>query len=346
MLKRLMKIVAAIGLSLALVGGAEGQLTYDKWTIGEIYTNANGSIQFIMFYYIFDVGGSLAGQTLIASNGVLAHTFTFPHDVPVGDQAFLCEDVCETFLVASQGFADLDLVKPDFVVPNGFLFIPGGSITFLSGKVEYVALPTDGENALWENIADGGDYVSTALAIPNNYPYVAGPSYLFMPVGVNDVVEFYNAATDDYFLTAYTEEIRQLDGSQGWQRTGFSIRAWTSPFFVDMSTLPKLIPVCRLFLGDSHFYSASATECGDVISQHPDWWFVHESDAAFFATLPNTQTGECPADQTAVYRLWNPRGSGHRYTTSTGVRHDMLSRGYVAEGYGQDGVTMCVGGGT
>ena len=295
MLKHMMKIVAAVGLSVALVDGANGQLTYDKWTIDEIYSNANGSIQFIMFYYIFDVGGSLAGQTLIASNGVMTHAYTFPHDVPVA-HIYSCEDLCETFLVASQGFADLNLVKPDFVVPNGFLFIPGGSLTFLSGKVEY-RVPTDGENALWENVADGGDYIYTALAVPNNYPFVRpGPSYLFMPVGVNEVVEFYNAATDDYFLTAYTEEIRQLDSSPGWQRTGSSIRAWTSPFSADMSTLPKLIPVCRLFLGDSHFYSASATECSDVISQHPDWWFVRESDAAFFATLPNTETGLCPVD--------------------------------------------------
>jgi hypothetical protein len=33
--------------------------------------------------------------------------------------------------------------------------------------------------------------------------------------------------------------------------------------------------------------------------------------------------------------------SNHRYTTSTAARADMLAAGYVAEGYGSDGVVMC-----
>jgi hypothetical protein len=40
--------------------------------------------------------------------------------------------------------------------------------------------------------------------------------------------------------------------------------------------------------------------------------------------------------------LWNGRAdSNHRYTVDPDVRAAMLSLGYVAEGYGPDGVAMC-----
>jgi len=73
---------------------------------------------------------------------------------------------------------------------------------------------------------------------------------------------------------------------------------------------------------------------------------VLETPSAFLAALPNTASGACPAGQAAVYRLWNGRAdSNHRFATSRDVRAQMLARGYVAEGYGPDGVAMCVAGG-
>ena len=43
-----------------------------------------------------------------------------------------------------------------------------------------------------------------------------------------------------------------------------------------------------------------------------------------------------------MYRLWNQRAhSNHRYTTDTAIKTQMIAKGYVAEGYGPDTVTMC-----
>jgi hypothetical protein len=77
-------------------------------------------------------------------------------------------------------------------------------------------------------------------------------------------------------------------------------------------------------------------------------WFALEARAAFFV-LPvlNMTTGECetPWDYgiIPVYRLWNGRAdANHRYTTDKNVRDDMLSKGYIAEGYGPDAVSFCV----
>jgi hypothetical protein len=60
-----------------------------------------------------------------------------------------------------------------------------------------------------------------------------------------------------------------------------------------------------------------------------------------FATFPR-ETGTCPTGTIPVYRLWNQRAdSNHRYTTRVAIKAEMLAAGYVAEGYGADGVVMC-----
>src|SRR5439155_1321180 len=72
----------------------------------------------------------------------------------------------------------------------------------------------------------------------------------------------------DYFITAYPTGIEMLDSapSSGWQRTGLTFTAWTAAFSVKAGeTEPSnLLPVCRVWLGNSHFYSILATECADV----------------------------------------------------------------------------------
>ena len=57
---------------------------------------------------------------------------------------------------------------------------------------------------------------------------------------------------------------------------------------------------------------------------------------------PDTATGACPAGTIPVYRLWNGRAdSNHRYTADPVTKAQMLAKGYVAEGYGSDAVSMC-----
>jgi len=67
-----------------------------------------------------------------------------------------------------------------------------------------------------------------------------------------------------------------------------------------------------------------------------------ESDNVFQINLPDKATGACPGGTIPVYRLWNERiDSNHRYTTSAAIKAQMLAAGYVAEGYGAEGVAMC-----
>ena len=153
------------------------------------------------------------------------------------------------------------------------------------------------------------------------------------------VVEFYNASLDHYFISAAADEIAALDSgsTHGWTRTGLTFSA--------LKTLaPGGTPVCRFYLppgnGDSHFYSASPSECDAVAAKFPT--FIYEAPNVFYVTLPDTTSGACPAFTVPVYRVWNGRtDSNHRYTTDPAVISDMVARGYVREGYGPDAVIMC-----
>src|SRR6266581_1935869 len=86
-----------------------------------------------------------------------------------------------------------------------------------------------------------------------------------------------------------------------------------------------------------------ATGCGLGVQNGPlgTKWLL-EGDDVFEIALPNFVAGTCPASTTPLYRLWNNRSdSNHRYTTDVATKQLMISKGYVAEGYGPDAVVMC-----
>jgi hypothetical protein len=160
-----------------------------------------------------------------------------------------------------------------------------------------------------------------------------------VPAAPVDVVEFYNAGRDHYFMSAAPAEIADLDAGvhPGWLRTGLSFKGYAS-------ATAGASPVCRFYIppaiGDSHFYSASPAECADVRARFPA--FTYEAPDVFHIGLPDVATGACAAGTVPVYRVWDNRAdTNHRYTTSLAVRQQMLAAGWVAEGYGPGQVIMC-----
>jgi glucose/arabinose dehydrogenase len=154
-----------------------------------------------------------------------------------------------------------------------------------------------------------------------------------------NVIEYYHASLDHYFITTLAVEIAALDNGtlHGWSRTGQTFHAYAS-------AVAGTSPVCRLYIppaiGDSHFLSASPSECAATKARFPQ--FIVESDDVMRMMLPDATNGACPAATIAVYRLWNQRiDSNHRYVTDPALRAAMITRGYLSEGYGADGVAMC-----
>jgi hypothetical protein len=73
---------------------------------------------------------------------------TFPNNLPSS------QTLGKHFLIATQGFAALGILTPDYTVPNGFLGTGAGSLDFAEGadpNFNYMSLPTDGTTAIDRN---------------------------------------------------------------------------------------------------------------------------------------------------------------------------------------------------
>jgi len=171
---------------------------------------------------------------------------------------------------------------------------------------------------------------SSSTVIPERIP---------MPGGQALAIEYYNAAFEHYFITSIAAEIEKLDSGAipGWERTGESFNVYTV-------AAAGRVSVCRFFstafgAKSSHFYAPVGLGC-EAARQNPAWLF--EGDV-FFTLLPDPVSGDCPAGNVPVYRLYNNGQGGapnHRFTTSDSIRLDMINDGCIGEGYGI-GVGMC-----
>ncbi len=166
------------------------------------------------------------------------------------------------------------------------------------------------------------------------------------------VVEFYNANLDNYFITADSNEAAQIDGGAagpGWSRTGYTFKSGGTT------------SVCRFYGSyspgpNSHFYTVDPAECqglydqqiptGDPRKLTTKSWNFESLD--FVSTAPTTTgvNGTCPTGTTPVYRAYNKgfsRGvdSNHRITSSLTAINEVVTRGWSNEG-----VVMCAPSGT
>jgi hypothetical protein len=341
--------------ALTAIACATSSAEPPQFRISQVYSNLDGSIQFVELTEMAGLNGQhrFAGMTLSVTRDGIKKQYTFPYDLSTEQTANLSIVVAATARLpvgSYGGYSYFCCYEPTFgSLPTRFL--PTGSATLdFAGvdQVAYAGLPTDGENALYR---DGTVQVATVGGRPCQPVLGCGRFAIDHAYSYIWATEYYNAALDHYFVAALADEIDDIDAGRrfGWQRTG-------ERFVIGggFDTYPGLDhPVCRFYLppgtGDSHFYSASVEECAEVKARFPA--LMLETTAAFHAALPDSNTGACPTDLDfnggglldPLYRLWNGRmDSNHRYTKSTAIRDDMIRRGYVSEGYGPMGVAMCV----
>jgi len=134
--------------------------TFHLWDFNELFTNADGTIQFIELFTSFNGQQFASGESFLATQGVATHSFVFPSNTPA-------PTANHNLLVATAGFAALPgAPTPDFIMPDGFLFAPDGSVQNLAvfgPTITYASLPTDGLMSL------AGDGSTVAVNSPTNY---------------------------------------------------------------------------------------------------------------------------------------------------------------------------------
>ncbi len=164
-----------------------------------------------------------------------------------------------------------------------------------------------------------------------------------------EVVEFYHATLDHYFVAAGADEVAALDaggGGGGWKRTGQIFKAWGKAG----DAPPSAHPVCRFYASgpNSHFYTGDAGECAQLkaleqsgraqaASQGTRFTGWGYEGIAFYALVP--QNGRCAAGSNPVYRAYNNRAaqgdSNHRFTI------DPMMRSAMQMGWLDEGAAFC-----
>jgi len=149
-------------------------MAFHLWTISEVYSNADRSVQYIELFT------TAPGETLIAGQ-VISFTPTgsstpVNYVIPSNLSQITAN---KSLLIGNAGYAALTGVPdPDFILPDGFLLTTGGtlnvfgvdSITFGPG-----VLPTDGSNSL--NDTNPMQFASNLVAgvnSPRNFADVTG----------------------------------------------------------------------------------------------------------------------------------------------------------------------------
>ena len=152
-------------LLLAILPAAASAIP-PTFVIEEIYSDADGSVQFVTVHdhgqVDCDAQENLwAGNALISTGGGTLATFVFPTDLPT------CHTSDRYILIATEAFAAQHLITPDYVIPNHFLRIPNGTLNFAGvSQVTYTALPSDGVTAI----------LASGTLVPNLAINLAGDS--------------------------------------------------------------------------------------------------------------------------------------------------------------------------
>jgi hypothetical protein len=183
------------------------QASYHTFEIAELYSNADGTIQFVLLHESAGANGQdlLAGHTLSATHVGTTKTFVFPASLPSAGTAG------RYVLVATQGYVDAAAslqpfasVYPDYVVPNQFLPTDGGVVNYAGvDEVSFGPLPGDGSLALFTPTGTAA-YLATNEA--RNFAGAAAN----LPALAVTAVEYYNAALRHYFIGNLQPDIDDL----------------------------------------------------------------------------------------------------------------------------------------
>ena len=140
------RLVLAAGFVFYLVAGTPCFATFDLWDLNEIFSNEDGTIQFVELFTEFTGQNFTGGQIVQASQAGSSNVFVFPSNL-AGNTAG------KHLLLATAGFSSLPgAVQPDFILQDNFLFRPDGLVNFLGAIppsfIDYDELPTDGVTSL------------------------------------------------------------------------------------------------------------------------------------------------------------------------------------------------------
>ena len=135
-------------VSILMFVASEAFGAFHLFQIEQLFSNADGTVQFVVMHEF--TGSNFenvwGGNTLVSTHAGVNKVFTFPNNLSSTNTAG------HRVLIATQGFAALGIVAPDYTIPNGFLPTDGGTVNYAGvDSVTFPSLPTDGTTAINRN---------------------------------------------------------------------------------------------------------------------------------------------------------------------------------------------------
>ena len=154
--------LAATGVAIALItlAGPAGAV-FHKWQINEIYSNSDGTVQFIELFTNDDLQNELSFESIFSD----LSTFQFGANLPDSATAF------HFVLIGTQSYTQAPgAVAPDYMVTDNFFSVDGDAIIFANVDVVGFGpgdLPVDGDLSIDRNLVP-------SLNSPINFAFEEG----------------------------------------------------------------------------------------------------------------------------------------------------------------------------
>ena len=201
-----------------------GRASFHDWDINEVYSNADGSVQFIELFTSSNGQEFLSGHK-ITSTG--APDFIFPSNSPSPTGG-------HHLLIAT---GDINGVAPDYIIPANFLTTGPGTVNFVGADLlSYSFLPING----FSSIDGNGDIFASAT--PTNFSGSTttltgnGTPMTFTVNSTNDV----NDGTCDGTHCSLREAIIAANGNAGLDTIAFAITGSGPHSIAPTSPLPTI----------------------------------------------------------------------------------------------------------
>jgi len=160
---------ALLGLLMLLFGSVPAFSGVHLWRVKEVFSNADGTIQFIELATCCGSTGEIFTQSKVISSN--AHNFPLPGNLTGST-------LNKHILLATSGFAALPgAPTPDHIIPNNFFSTTADVISFdVYDTLVFSAgqLPTNGTSSLNKDPNDETDTTFTASNSPTNFGDVSG----------------------------------------------------------------------------------------------------------------------------------------------------------------------------
>ncbi len=221
-------------------------MAFHSYDINELYSNADGTIQFIELVVSNNQGESFFNGikiSVIQSGTGTTNTYTFPSNLPSNASG------AKSVLIATQGFADQGGVLPDFIVPSGFLFVGGGTVKFgwtsninnPADEIAYTALPIDGTSLhqpanFWGTTGGADNITGWSGQLPNDYIASGSGNDTLNGAAGNDTLV--GGTGDDYYIVDSLSDVILENDLEGNDTVQSLVDGYTLPANVEVLIPP------------------------------------------------------------------------------------------------------------